>query len=103
MNNRLRHIAYAWIVLICFAVGQIAAFTHQHPVVKISLSKNTSSGQTLKEKCYVCDAMHHTYMAVFAQATPSVFSTVIHTPYDRQHDYVGIALILSAGRSPPQA
>ncbi|MBW4890059.1 hypothetical protein KXQ82_10045 [Mucilaginibacter sp. HMF5004] len=106
MKNRLRHITYSWIVLICFAVGQVTAFSHQHlAVIKShsSLSKQTTSGQTVKEKCYVCDAMHHTSMAVFTDVTPIIYVTTVDTQYTREHDYKGIALILSADRGPPVA
>lgn len=103
MKSRLRHIAFAWIVLTCFAVGQFAGYAHQHPVAKITSAKNTTTGQTLKEKCYLCDAMQHTHMAIFTDAIPAIFTTIADTQYKRQHDYRGIALILSAGRSPPQA
>src|SRR5476651_2179882 len=104
MKNRSRHIIYARIVLICFLVGQIIAFSHQHKAdlaSHSSLTKNATSGQTVKEKCYVCDTMHHTYMAIFTNAVPQVHVITIDTPYSREHDYKGIALILSAGRSPP--
>jgi hypothetical protein len=106
MKNRLRHIAYSWIVLICFTVGQITAFSHQHladlksrPVT----AKHNASGQTVKEKCYVCDTMHHISMAIFTDVAPVLYTTKADTQYTRQYDYKGIALILSAGRSPPVA
>jgi hypothetical protein len=106
MKNRLRHIVYSWIVLICFAVGQVTAFSHQHlsdfklrPVT----AKHDAAGQTVKEKCYVCDAMHHISMAIFTDAAPALHVTDADTQYTRQHNYQGIALILSADRGPPVA
>jgi hypothetical protein len=104
MKNRLRHIAYSWIVLICFALGQITAFSHQHLAdfkLRPVAVKHDTSGQTVKEKCYVCDAMHHTDMAIFADAAPLLLVAEADTRYTRQHDYKGIALILSADRGPP--
>ena len=106
MRNRLCHIVYSRIVLICFAIGQITAFSHQHLSDFKSqnhLTKHSTTGQTVKEKCYVCDAMHHTNMAIFTDAKPALYVTVIDTQYKRQHDYKGIALILSADRGPPVA
>lgn len=57
--------------------------------------------QTVTDKCNICDMMHHTHMAIFGNATVSPLVTICDTHYTRQHDYKGIALILSAGRSPP--
>lgn len=107
MKSRLRHIAYAWVVLICFAAGQITAFSHQHttsakPAASVS-AKNAIPTPTVKEKCYVCDAMHHTHMVIFSNHFPSVKVSVVDTRYTFVYHYQGIALILSAGRSPPQA
>ncbi len=104
MKTRLRHIVYSRIVLICFALGQIIAFSHQHIVEAKSashLTKQSATGQTVTEKCYVCDAMHHTNMAIFSDTAPLLHVTIIDTQYTRQHDYKGIALILSADRGPP--
>jgi hypothetical protein len=104
MKDRLRHITYSWVVLICFAVGQVTAFSHQHLTdikSRTATAKHDTSGQTVKEKCYVCDTMHHTSMAIFTDAVPALHFTIIDTQYKRQHDYKGIALILSADRGPP--
>jgi len=65
-------------------------------------SKHTTQ-HTVTEKCYVCDAMHHTQMALFSDVPSIPHYTTSDTQYKCQHDYVGIALILSAGRSPPRA
>jgi hypothetical protein len=65
------------------------------------LSKQYPS-QTVTEKCDVCDMMHHTQMALFTHSVAIPYYTVCDTQYKRQHHYIGIALILSAGRSPPR-
>ena len=57
---------------------------------------------TVTEKCYMCDIMHHTQMALFSNVAVIPHYTITDTEYKRQHDYTGIALVLSAGRSPPQ-
>jgi len=64
-------------------------------------TKQSPHQQTVTEKCYVCDMMHHTQMALFTDAPIFEHYTVTDTQYKRDHDYIGIALILSAGRSPP--
>jgi len=105
LKNYTRHIAFAWIVLACFVTGQLMAVVHQHlpgPQRAYQVSKNQPQ-QTVAEKCYVCDMMHHTQMALFTDAPVVPHYTISDTQYKCQHDYVGIGLILSAGRSPPLA
>lgn len=42
-------------------------------------------------------------MAIFTDALTSLRVTICSTQYTCSHNYVGIRLIRSAGRSPPQA
>ena len=82
------------------------AVLHQHVpgyTERVSQTSNKAPQQTVTEKCYVCDMMHHTQMAIFTDAVVAANVVVCDTQYKRQHDYIGIALILSAGRSPPRA
>jgi hypothetical protein len=105
MNKRKSRIRFAWVILICFIAGQTMVYSHQHFHYKAALStstvKNTQSGTTVTDSCSICDMMHHTHMVIFDNATINPPVTLCETIYNNQHDYKGIALILSAGRSPP--
>ena len=106
MKNYTRHITFAWIVLICFVTGQLMAVVHQHVpgyTQRVYQTSKQYPQQTVAEKCYVCDMMHHTQMALFSDVPAIPHYTISDTQYKCQHDYIGIALILSAGRSPPRA
>ncbi|OCX50278.1 hypothetical protein BEL04_23505 [Mucilaginibacter sp. PPCGB 2223] len=106
MKSYKRHITFAWIVLICFVTGQITAIVHQHVpgyTQRVYHVAKQFPQQTVAEKCYVCDMMHHTPMALFTDLPLIPDYTVSDTQYKCEHDYIGIALILSAGRSPPLA
>jgi len=64
---------------------------------------NNQPKQTVTENCRLCDAMHHNTMAV---STPVFFAPVVTASYFYKavnHDFISVALILSAGRSPPMA
>jgi hypothetical protein len=105
LKKQKLHIRFAWVLLLCFIAGQTMVYSHQHHA-RVGLStghvtKSPQAGQTLSEKCNLCDMMHHTHMAIFNDTPISPVVTVLYKHYNRQHDYVGIALILSAGRSPP--
>lgn len=100
MKKGKRHIFYAFTLLICFAAGQWAIYGHQHKTFP-GLTKAPAHGQVLTEKCQLCDAMHHNSMV---QHTTAVFTPVVVTTHfykQGDYDFVSIALILSAGRSPP--
>jgi hypothetical protein len=100
MNKGKRHICYALTLLLCFAAGQWSIYGHQHKTFA-GFVKTGGHGQVLTEKCQLCDAMHHNSMI---KHTDSFFSPVwITSHYYKQgnYDFVSIALILSAGRSPP--
>ena len=104
MRKRRNHIRFAWVILICFIAGQTMVYSHQHYNYKAALThtvKTPQPVQTVTDTCSICDMMHHTQMALFDTAgfTPTV--TLCETIYSNLHDYKGIALILSAGRSPP--
>jgi len=104
MRKRRNHIRFAWIILICFIAGQTMVYSHQHFHYKAATertAKTPQNGQTVTDTCSICDMMHNSHMAIFDAAgfTPTV--TLCETIYSNLHDYKGIALILSAGRSPP--
>jgi hypothetical protein len=103
------HIIYAWALLLCFATGQYMVYAHQHNQVKnvhtrAQHDSNASSHTIVKEKCEICDTMHHNAMELSA-------GTQIHAPLfitkhifkSSQYDFSSIALILAAGRAPPIA
>ncbi len=80
---------------------------HQHNILKKSSSLHSvakhqhKSSQVITEKCYVCDAMHHT-AAILNPATyfnPIVAANQVYQVGD--YNFVSIALILAAGRAPP--
>jgi hypothetical protein len=100
LKRAKRHIIYTWVVLVCFAAGQVMVFAHQHQV-KYSTHQTSQNQQTVTEKCQLCDAMHHNSMTITDHQyfTPIVSADYFYTP--GQYGFVSIALILSAGRSPP--
>lgn len=105
MKRVKNQIRFAWIVLICFVAGQTMVYSHQHYTNASKISahalKTPAPVQTVSEKCNICDMMHHTHMVIFDTKAVNPPVTVCETLYSNLHDYKGIALILSAGRSPP--
>jgi hypothetical protein len=103
-KNKL-NIIYSWLLLICFIAGQYMVYTHQHQVNK-GISKtialtNTHPEQTVKEKCDMCDAMHHNFavldnplFAIHQTAVPHVYKTC-------EYSFISFSLVLAAGRAPP--
>lgn len=104
-KNRL-HIVFAWLLLVCFVAGQYMVYSHQHTLIKgITKHSHLAQGeQTVKEKCLLCDAMHHTDALVVSNNTFLIpLATSDHVFKAGDYDFVSIALILSAGRAPPVA
>jgi hypothetical protein len=98
-KGKLR-IIYTWIVLICFAAGQVMVFAHQH-LIKYHTHQTSCNQQTVTEKCQLCDAMHHNSMTVVDH---QYFNPVVSTDYfytQGKYNFISIALILSSGRAPP--
>jgi len=97
----------AWLLLACFAAGQYMVYVHQHNILqKTGISQNISKNQpkpglTVQEKCYMCDAMHHTLATLTHQTwfIPTVSS--LHVFKVGDYNFVSIALVLSSGRAPP--
>ncbi|HTK18649.1 MAG TPA: hypothetical protein VL442_04030 [Mucilaginibacter sp.] len=100
MRRAKLHIIYTWIVLFCFAAGQMMVYTHQH-WVKYKTHQTAQNQTTVSEKCQICDAMHHTSMTLPDNHyfIPTVSSD--HVYKQGKYDFISISLILSAGRSPP--
>ncbi|MGN8067842.1 DUF2946 family protein [Mucilaginibacter sp. 22184] len=108
MKKNKLHILYSWLLLICFIAGQYVVYTHQHLLAKTTGTEYAThhhhqqpQQQTLKEKCYLCDAMHH-QAAVIDQAfylIPQV--ATLHFFKASDYGFVSIGLVLAAGRAPP--
>ena len=105
-RNTLR-ILSAWLLLFCFVGGQYMVYAHQHKVLQKAWDSYNSTQTkhqpttTLQEKCYMCDAMHHTAMVVDHYVYFHPVSSTEHLFKVGDYDFVSIALILSAGRAPP--
>jgi hypothetical protein len=103
LKSNRKHIIYTWIVMICFIAGQLMVYTHQHIIHSADhgTHKAAQDQQTVTEKCQLCDAMHHTSMTV---ENHQYFIPAIATDHfykQGKYNFISIALILSAGRSPP--
>ncbi|WP_461449319.1 hypothetical protein [Mucilaginibacter sp.] len=106
MKKNKYHIILTWILLLCFCAGQFMVYAHTHTVNtrtnKIAYhNPDTQPKQTVTENCQLCDAMHHNAIVV---NTPIYFAPVVVSSYYYKavrHHFISIALILSAGRSPP--
>jgi hypothetical protein len=99
------HIIHSWILLICFVAGQYMVYAHQHNLTigaskTYSISKNLSQ-QTVKEKCYLCDAMHHNFMVMAAHIYFNPVTIAGHVFKSVPYSFKSIQLILSSGRAPP--
>ena len=96
-----KNIICAWVLLLFFATGQFMVFAHQHYKHGNIISATKSGLPVFKEKCNVCDAMHHTSMLL----TQHVYFTPIvalkcHYQY-KKSDVALIQLVLASGRAPP--
>ncbi|MGZ3754891.1 MAG: hypothetical protein ACXVAY_09850 [Mucilaginibacter sp.] len=107
MKKNKFNIFCAWMLLICFAAGQYIVCVHQHNVLKKSLTSFESVKNhippvnTVQEKCYLCDVMHHNAMTIDHQ---TYFSPVVvcgHIYKAGYYNFISIALVLAAGRAPP--
>lgn len=105
MKKNKLNIIYSWLLLICFIAGQYMVYTHQHQLIK-GISKtasvtNNHPQQTMKEKCDMCDAMHHNFAVIDnpLYAIPQQAVMRVFKPCD--YNFVSISLVLAAGRAPP--
>ena len=101
------HIICARLLLICFIAGQCMVYAHQHNVIKTlpaeGYSAKTIPHQTVAEKCYLCDVMHHNNMDVATQVYVCPVITSIYTYKTAHYGFTSIQLILSSGRAPPHS
>ncbi|HVV56270.1 MAG TPA: hypothetical protein VHC47_13135 [Mucilaginibacter sp.] len=103
MKKGKRHIIFAWIVITSFAAGQWAVYAHQHKTLSVKSWSSTTNHTKSSEKCQLCDAMHHNSMVKASEAHFAPILITSHVYPQEKYDFVSIALILSAGRSPPFA
>jgi hypothetical protein len=100
------HIICSWILLVSFVAGQYMVYAHQHNIAigaskPYSISKNISQQTVVKEKCYLCDAMHHNFMVTAAHIYFNPVTIAGHVFKSVQYSFTSIQLILSGGRAPP--
>ncbi|MBK0380186.1 hypothetical protein [Mucilaginibacter segetis] len=105
MKKNAYQIICPWILLFCFIAGQYMVYAHQHNIIKNSSSLHdlkSSTQQTVKEKCQLCDIMHHSNMDVVTHSGYTItLITSDHTFKSPEYEFTSIALILAAGRAPP--
>jgi hypothetical protein len=104
VKKNSNHILRSYLLLICFVAGQYLIWSHQHTYQESrSAYAKQQPKQAITENCKLCDAMHHTYMAL---SSPVCFPPVTVTTYAYKqvsYGFTSISLILSGGRSPPVA
>ncbi|WP_462267095.1 hypothetical protein [Mucilaginibacter sp.] len=103
MKRAKLHIVVAQILLLCFVAGQFLIYAHQHHakahVVEVQKKPFTS---VVKERCDLCDAMHHTVMLPGTTPhLPSLFSSAYRHFVANEFHFTPIGLILASGRAPP--
>jgi hypothetical protein len=80
-------------------------YAHQHHItkgkIKFSVTSGKSSQQTVREKCNLCDAMHHTTMIAGESfhLSNTGFKIPAYTPFE--YKFTSIQIVLAAGRAPP--
>jgi len=107
LKTRKYHIICSWVLLTCFIAGQYMIYAHQHHLIKGS-SKTTSictklPGQTVAEKCYLCDVMHHNVMTITVQPYLNPVRVCNHFFTCFEDTFTSIQLNISGGRAPPIA
>lgn len=105
MKKNKLHIIYSWLLFICFTAGQYIVYTHQHlfvkSITKASYTTTDHQQQIVKEKCYLCDVMHHQAAVVNALSYFDPQVAVMHFYKACDYNFVSISLVLAAGRAPP--
>jgi hypothetical protein len=105
LKRRKYHILFSWILLVCFSAGQYMVYAHQHKspgaAKKVhGVAKNTSR-QTVKERCDLCDVMHHNAMLASYQVHFDPVAISRHVFQSIGYHFTSMQLILAAGRAPP--
>jgi len=81
-------------------------YAHQHNIVKkVHLhtvqDSHNSSHELVKEKCALCDSMHHYAMELLNPGSGQSYVTTTILPVSPIYEFQSLALILSPGRAPP--
>jgi hypothetical protein len=99
------HIVYSWLLLVCFVAGQYMVYSHQHTgrhfTGKTFGTAKTAPHQTVKEKCDLCDVMHHNAMLASYQVYLNPEAVAVQIYKSTDYSFTNIRLILAAGRAPP--
>lgn len=94
-----------WILLVCFIAGQLMVFAHQHPdpagSAKFYNLSKTAGHQIVKEKCYMCDVMHHNAMMASYQVHLNPVPFIAHSFTVYEYKFSAVKLISAGGRAPP--
>lgn len=105
METRKNHILFSWILLICFAAGQYMIYAHQHNyrlhATRVHVPIKTIPHNSFKEKCSLCDVMHHNNMETGAGTYLSPATRMDYVFKEVSYSFTSIQLILAAGRAPP--
>jgi hypothetical protein len=105
LKRRKYHIIFSRILLICFVAGQYMVYAHQHKVVKSighsSFIPKNIRQQTVSEKCYLCDVMHHNAMVTNVQVYLNPVTVAGHVFKNITYRFTSVRLIPSCGRAPP--
>ena len=92
---------YSRLLLIIFIAGQIVLYGHHHSSNGSRINAHSSSGQTITEKCQLCDAMHFNHAVIHQQVPVAPAQTAAPVYVHIAYNFISVALVLSAGRSPP--
>jgi hypothetical protein len=79
-------------------------YGHQHNATA-AVVKNWSADQhkqTFKEKCDLCDVMHHNSMLTAYQVYFSPVKVVAHVYKNFGYSFTNIRLLAAGGRAPPR-
>jgi len=102
LKERKNHILSSWLLLLFFVAGQVVLYSHHHgaesSVIKV---QHQISVKTFSEKCGLCDTMRFNSMEINKTVTSSHLLGIDYIYLDYTTDFVSIAHICSAGRSPP--
>jgi hypothetical protein len=97
----------SWLLLACFVAGQLMVLAHQHPdatgLPGIYESSKNIPHQTVKEKCYMCDVMHHNTMLIAYQVYLNPVPVIAYSFNVYTYQSSAAKLIPAGGRAPPVA
>lgn len=104
MKKNKYHIYYSRMLLICFLAGQCMIYAHTHAGSGVTSSyqpAKSSSHQTVQEKCYLCDVMHHNAMVVSTGVHLAASGAVLHLFNIVEYNFTSIRTAHTSSRAPP--